>query len=294
MLLATLLVAGSFLASEKLAGIIHPLSLTLMRFVGASLILLPMVMFKRRWRTKILSTLPRALVISLFFSVFFISLFESLKNTTSLNTGTLYTLVPFITALLAIPAFKERMSRRQVIVYFFGAVGACWVIFGGQPEPSFSLNSGDPIFMIGVVSMCCYSIAMKYLYRDDEMIVLVFCTLLCGSGWMATALILTGQPLQWGLIQGPSIWHMTYLILCATLASVYLYQKTTVILGPSRVNAYIYLTPSMVALLLYFIDGVSIPTAVVPGILVSCAATVILQLERAQGDDVADRTEATP
>lgn len=283
-LLATFLVAGSFLASEQLAGIVNPFSLTLLRFVGASLILLPIVLSKSKWRITILSTLPRAMVISLFYSVFFIALFESLNTTTSLNTGALFTLTPFFTALLSILAFRESISKRQIAVYFLGAAGACWVIFHGQLELllSFSLNKGDLIFMVGVLSMCCYSIAMKYLYRNDEMIVLVFCTFLGGSFWMVLALSFTGQSLQWNLIQGYSILHMAYLIISATLVTVYLYQKTTVILGPSRVNAYIYLTPALVAILLFLIDDISIPMAIIPGMLMSCVATVILQKNSSQ------------
>ena len=271
--------AGSFLASEKLAGIINPFSLTLLRFIGASLILLPIVLSKHEWRTKIISTLPRAMAISLFYSAFFIGFFESLNTTTSLNTGTLFTLVPFITALLSIVIFRENITQKQIFVYLLGAAGTTWVIFGGQLELllSFSLNKGDLIFIVAILFMCLYSIAMKFLYRNDKMIVLVFCTLIGGSFWMVLALLFSGQPLQWNLIQGDSILYMAYLIVGATLATVYLYQITTIALGPSRVNAYIYLNPILVAILLFVIDGVSISTSIMPGILISIIATIVLQ-----------------
>ena len=278
-LLATLLVAGSFLASEKLAGIVNSFSLTLLRFVGASLMLLPIVLSKAKLRIKILSTMPRAMIISLFYSAFFIALFESLNTTTSLNTGVLFTLVPFITAILSIFVFNELLSIKQVAAYILGSVGACLVIFGGEIELllDFSLNKGDLIFMAGVVSMCCYSIAIKYLYRNDEIIVLVFCTLLGGSFWMVLALLFTGQSLHWNLIQGYSILHVVYLVVGATLVTVYLYQITTVILGSDRVISYTYLIPALVAILLFIIDGVPIPKVIMVGIFISSIATVILQ-----------------
>ena len=278
-LLATALVAGSFLASEKLAGITHPISLTLLRFIGASLILLPIVLYKTKWRVKVLSTLPRAMIISLFYSIFFLTLFESLKTTTSLNTGALFTLVPLITALLSILAFKESISKRQVVVYIIGAIGSCWVIFGGSLELllSFSINKGDLIFLVGVFFMACYSIAMKYLYRNDAMIVLVFCILLGGSFWMLLALLFTNQPLQWGLIQGNSILYMLYLIIGATLFTVYLYQITAVKLSPRQMSSFIYLTPVLIMALVYIIDGVSVSIRIIPGILISLFATFLLQ-----------------
>ncbi|MBL4889482.1 MAG: DMT family transporter, partial [Candidatus Lindowbacteria bacterium] len=264
LLFATLLVAGSFIVSGELAGTVHPFSLTLLRFAGASLVLLPIVLFKEKWRAQILGTLPRAMVISLFYSGFFVALFESLNTTTSLNTGALFTLVPFFTALLSTVVFKESLSRRQVLAYLCGAAGSCWVVFGGNLDLllSFALNRGDLIFLLGIVSMCFYSIAMKYLYQDDEMIVLVFCTLLGGSFWITLALISIAQPLQWNLIQDDSVLQMLYLILCATLTTVYINQKATVILGPGRAKAYIYLTPAFVALISFLVYDVAIPPAI--------------------------------
>lgn len=279
MLLAATLVAGSFLASKELAGVINPFSLTLFRFIGAALILLPIVLFKSRWRVKIISALPRAMVISLFYSTFFIGLFESLNTTTPLNTGTLFTLVPFITALLSIIFFREKITQTNFVVYLLGTIGTAWVIFGGQLElvSSFALNKGDLIFLVAILFMGFYSVAMKLLYRNDEMIVLVFCTLIGGSFWMMLALLFTGQPLQWNSIGGDSVLQMAYLVVGATLATAYLNQITTIALGPSRVNAYIYLNPMLIAVLSFIIDGVSISTSILPGVLISIVATIVLQ-----------------
>ncbi len=58
-LLATILVAGSFIASANLSGVIDSISLTLYRFFFALICLFPLVMIKNEYRTKILSTLPR-------------------------------------------------------------------------------------------------------------------------------------------------------------------------------------------------------------------------------------------
>lgn len=256
-LLATTIVAGSFLASKKIAGVINPFSLTLLRFMGAALILLPIVLFKSRWRVKIISTLPRAMAISLFYSIFFIGLFEALNTTTPLKTGTLFTLVPFITALLSIIFFREKITQTNFVIYLLGTIGTAWVIFDGQLElvSSFALNKGDLLFLVAILFLGFYSVAMKLLYRNDEMIVLVFCTLIGGSFWMMLALLVSGQPLQWNSIGGGSVLPMAYLIVGATLATAYLNQVTTVALGPSRVNAYIYLTPMLIAVLSFIIDG---------------------------------------
>ena len=278
--LSALIVAGSFLVSEKLAGIISPVSLTLLRFSGASLILLPVVLSRQQWRSEVLSVLPRGMLVSLFYAVFFIGLFEALNVTTSLNAGTLFTLVPFITAVLSVIVLKESMSYVQVIIYVIGFTGTVWVIFGGQLEllMAFTFNTGDLIFLGAIFFMGFYTVSMKLFYRNDSMIVMVFCTLVGGSFWMGLVLLLSGQPLQWELLKAESYLHMLYLIVAATLMTVYLYQVTTVALGPGRVSAYIYLNPFLVAMLLFMVDGELIPSAVFPGILLSTLATVILQV----------------
>ena len=293
-LLATALVAGSFLVSEKLVGVVNNFSLMLLRFGGAALILLPVIISKSKWRAQVLSTMPRAMIMSFFYAAFFIGFFESLNTTSSLNTGTLFTLVPFITALLSIILFRESISSKQIFVYFLGASGTCWVVFGGQLDllMSFSLNKGDLIFLLAIFFMSFYSVSMKFLYRNDDMIVLVFCTLIGGSFWMFLALLFSGQPLQWALIQDDSVLQMAYLIIGATLATVYLYQVTTIPLGPSRVNAYIYLNPALVVILLLVIDGKSVSMSIIPGVIISVFATIVLQF-RSENETVAVSVEIT-
>ncbi len=278
-LVATTLVAGSFIASENLAGVINPFSLTLIRFIGAALILLPLILYKKKFRVKVFSTMPRAMIIGFFYSAFFIGLFESLDTTTALNTGTLYTLVPLGTALLSFIILKEKINNKVIMAYMVGVAGTVWVVFQGNLYAllSFSLNTGDYIFLLAALSMCCYSVSMKYLYRDDEMVVLVFCTLLAGSLWISIALYLFNQPLQWERISGNDFLNIGYLIIGATLSTMYLYQKTTILLGPSRVNAYIYLNPVLISIISFIIYGEPPKSIIILGVLLSVSSTIILQ-----------------
>ena len=125
--------------------------------------------------------------------------------------------------------------------------------------------------------MCGFTISMKLLYRNDEMLVLAFCNLVGGAFWMLLTKLTIGFPLDWHEVHGEAFIYMAYLIVAATLGTVYLFQKTTVVLGPDRVNAYIYLNPALIAILLYVVDGVLIPKRIIPAILLSAAVTMLLQ-----------------
>jgi drug/metabolite transporter (DMT)-like permease len=112
------------------------------------LLFAPIIFLNKKFKNKIVSTMPRAMIMSLFYSLYFIGLFKALETTTALNTGTLFTLVPLITAILCIFFFKEKMSLYQLIIYFIGIIGTLMVVFKADINLllNFSLNHGDIIF----------------------------------------------------------------------------------------------------------------------------------------------------
>ncbi len=152
-----------------------------------------------------------------------------------------------------------------------------------QTLMNLNLNKGDFVFLLGCVSMVCFSVSMKVFHRGEETIVTVFCTLLGGAFWMMLALIAFRQPLDWLALNSELTLHMLYLALFATLVSTFIIHKTTVVLGPAKVMAYIYLSPVFVAFIMLLLQGKSIPIAVFPGIALSILATVILQVASRNG-----------
>lgn len=72
---------------------------------------------------------------------------------------------------------------------------------------------------------------------------------------------------------------MGYLSIFTTLASTFIIQKTTLVLGPVKVMAYIYLSPAFVAFIMLFIEGKSIDYIIFPGMFLSLIATRVLQFQ---------------
>ncbi len=278
-LLATFLVAGSFIASSKLSGIIDSISLTLFRFFLASLFLSPIVFLNKRYRKRVLPTMPKAMIISLFYSLYFIAFFKALETTTALNAGTLYTLVPLITAIFCVFIFRDKINFYQMILYFIGIIGTCIVIFKGDLDLflEFSLNSGDIIFLFATISMALYSISLKFLHtKEDILLVTVFATLFSGCIWMFLALEVLNISLEWNKLEGDLIFYMGYLVIGATLITLFLYQQGSIALGPKKLMAYVYLNPAAVALLMYIFENKPITNVLLVGIIISTVATIFL------------------
>ena len=277
--IATIFIAGSFLASYKLSSTIDAISLTLYRFVLALIFLSPLVIFNKNRVKAVPRLLPKAMVISLFYSLYFIGMFKALEYTTVLNTGSIYTLVPLMTAILCIFFFKEKIPLAQLIVYIIGIISTLIVVFKANLELllKFSLNQGDIIFLIASLSMALYSIFLKVLYKkDDDIIVLVFSTLMAGIIWMSFTMWILGIPYEWEKIEGNLLFSMLYLVVATTILTLFLYQKATLILGPKKVMAYIYISPSLVALIMFIFEKQRISLGVFIGILLSTIATIII------------------
>ena len=206
-------------------------------------------------------------------------MFKALEYTSALNTGTIFTLLPLLTAVFAFFVFKQIIELKQYIIYLLGIIGTLIVVFKGDMDSFLllSLNKGDIIFLFSIIAMSLYSICAKYFYKeDDKLIVLVFMTLLGGSIWMLCALLLLDIPLLWGEIEEDFYLYMIYLSIIATLITSYLYQKAHIILGPKIVMSYIYLNPASISILLFFLEGKTTNLWTSLGILISALATIIL------------------
>lgn len=277
--IATVLIAFSFIVSGKLSGLIDPISLTLFRFVFAFIVLLPFILLIKVYREKIKQSFFKGLKISLFYSLYFILLFKSLETTSALNTATLFTLVPLVTAVFANFVFHNKLNFLKLFIYIIGMIGTIIVIFDGSMDAiiRLSFNKGDIVFLFAVLSMAIYSISAKYFYeKDDNALVITLMTLFGGIIWMSLALLIFDIPLEWTKIQGENLWYMLYLSIGATLMTVFLCQKATVTIGPNNVMAYVYFNPAIVAFIMYIFEGQSINMVVSIGILISFFATLFL------------------
>ena len=277
--IVTILIAFSFIVSGKLSGLIDPISLTLFRFVFAFIVLLPFILLIKVYREKIKQSFFKGLKISLFYSLYFILLFKSLETTSALNTATLFTLVPLVTAVFANFVFHNKLNFLKLFIYIIGMIGTIIVIFDGSMDAiiSLSFNKGDILFLFAVLSMAIYSISAKYFYeKDDNALVITLTTLFGGIIWMSLALLIFDIPLEWTKIQGENLWYMLYLSIGATLMTVFLCQKATVTIGPNNVMAYVYFNPAIVAFIMYIFEGQSINIVVSIGILISFFATLFL------------------
>lgn len=279
MLLNTFLVSTSFLASKAIAEGLDPAMLTLFRFALACLLFLPWVLWQQSLYLPSLRQFFGYACISFTLTAFFWLMFLSLRSTTALNTGIIFTLVPGISGLYSAVLLRERLGKYRLLALIPATLGAIWVLFQGSLDRllSLHLNSGDLIFFIACLIMALYTPLVKLFYRNEAMSGMTFWILLTGCGWL---LLLFGYRLTeipWQSIKPQVWWVLVYLGCFCTVISFFSSQFCTVHLGPTRVMAYSYLYPPLI-LLLEWACGSPIPSlAVLPGLLLITGAMLIVQ-----------------
>ncbi|WP_017443975.1 DMT family transporter [Gayadomonas joobiniege] len=281
-LLATLLVAGSFISADYLSQYYHPVLLTWLRFVLAALLLVPFVAWQPNAGKQCWALFPKAALISLFYCGFFIAMFAALEQTSTLNTASIYTLIPLLTACLCFVFYRQKMLLQDFVLYLFGAICALWVIFDGdwQKLQSFSFNPGDKLFFVGCLSMGAYAASLRLVSDSESRLLMTFAIILMAVVWLSLALWAMSVPLALNQITSTAVWHLIYLVVGTTLLTLYLYQKATLALGPKRVVAYVYLNPILVAVLDYLFNQQAINIAVLPAVLGGVAVTCWLQRQK--------------
>ncbi|MCB2101510.1 MAG: DMT family transporter [Rhodobacterales bacterium] len=279
MLLATTLVATSFPVGAAITGGLDSLVLTFLRFTLAALLFAPLVAWRwglpwPGWRA-----LGRYGLLSAFLVAFFWGMFAALRETSALNTATLYTLTPAVTAGVSALLLGERLTPAQRIALPVGMAGAVWVIFRGDlgALAALSLGRGDLIFLGATLAMGTYGALVKALHRGEPMARMTFWTLATGAGW----LLLLAAPrlggVDWAAVPGAVFGGIAYLAVFTTLITFFLFQACAALIGPTRVVAYGYLNPVLVLAIGLALGDAPPPLLVYPGLVLILVAVVVLQ-----------------
>jgi drug/metabolite transporter (DMT)-like permease len=288
MLLAAGLVSTSFTVGKAITAGMDPAILTLIRFMVAALLFLPFIRYQYGLQLPAKKTLLRYSIISFALTGFFWLMFLSLRSTTALNTGVIFTLVPGISSIYSAILLRERLGRYRIMAMIPATIGAIWVLFQGSLERllAFDLNSGDLIFLCGCLLMAFYTPLVKLLHRGESMAVMTFWILVTGSGWL---LLFSGYRLPavpWGDIN-MQVWAgIFYLAVFCTIITFFLSQLATLYLGPTRVMAYSYLYPPFILVLDWIFGHRLPPLQALPGVALIVVAMFIVQ----HGSDGPDLT----
>jgi drug/metabolite transporter (DMT)-like permease len=249
LLLWVALMASSFVVSKQLLPFANPIASTGLRFMLASLFMLPFI-----WQghARILTTklMIQYTIISLFLVLFFLGLFEALKTTTPIRTSVIYTLLPLLSVVSSYLALTLTTPKIQLVGFVLGTCGAIWVLLIFNPGADLLEKwvLGDGIFLLACSCLAIHVTLIKKWTVDVAPAQGAFYIMLAGSILLLPFLLSFGD-LNRVALQQPAFWQaLLYLTVFTTMATFFLQQYLLKKVGPNRLLAFTYLVPSLVAI----------------------------------------------
>lgn len=281
MVVMIILVASSFPVAATITQALPPEVMMWLRFLLAALLFLPYVCLRHGLSFPPITQLWRYALLSIPLVVFFWCMFSSLRYTSAINTGAIYTTVPAITAVYAALINREVTGRWRALGLLLGTLGALWIVFRGDLEALMRLevNRGDGIFLLGCLFMAAYNPLMKRFYQGEPMALLTFWVVLFGSGWLLLLSLPQLSSIHWSGVAVDAYLGIAYLALFTTLVTFFLMQVGTLRLGATRVAAYSFLTPVFVILLSVMSGLGQFEGYLLPGVLLVVVAMLLIQYE---------------
>ncbi|MFJ3116991.1 DMT family transporter [Pseudomonas protegens] len=245
MLLWAVLIAASFFAAAEVSQAIDPVLLTALRLLFSALMFVPLLWLKGS-APMTLAGLRAHGLLGLLLALYFGSLFEALRYTSAVNTGTLFTLVPLLTLVFEAWLLPGSGQRRRLLPMLVAGAGALLLILkGGAPGQLPSLYAMG-IYALGCLAMAAYS-PLSQRFKAGSLqgrspAAMTFWNMLFGSLFLFVASLASGGWRSAALLRGNDLLWLLYLALFATLATFWLLHRAIGVIAPSTVISYIYLS----------------------------------------------------
>ncbi|MGZ0785077.1 DMT family transporter [Pseudomonas saponiphila] len=286
MLLWAVLIAASFFAAAQVNQAIDPVLLTALRLLFSALLFAPLLWLKGS-STMSLAGLRAHAVLGLLLALYFGSLFEALRYTSAVTTGTLFTLVPLLTLVFEgwlLPG--DRQPRRWPAMLVAGAGALLLILKGGAPGQWPSLYAVG-VYGLGCLAMAAYSPLSQRLKANSlqgcSPAAMTFWNMLFGALFLFAASLASGGWRSATLLGSQDLLWLLYLALFATLATFWLLHRAIGVIATSTVISYIYLSTLLLTLFHWLWLGQTPRTAEVLGaVLVVLGMVGLVQGSRAK------------
>jgi drug/metabolite transporter (DMT)-like permease len=279
-LVATLLWSVNTLVVKLSAGAISPSEIAFLRWVTATLLLLPMsaraVLLHRRflarywWRYAVLGVLGGVVYQSLAYT--------AAQYTSAINMGVIQALVPLITIAITSVLLRAAPGIGTVAGATVSLVGALIVISHGHPGRMIGegVNRGDAMMLVGVASMAVYGVLLKHWRSELPALASMFVQAVAATVVLLPFYLVADKHPLTLATAGMVLYAGIGASICAPLAWMAGLER----LGPARVSLFFNLIPIGTAVLATIFLGERPTAALLVGGGLTVAGMVVVELSQ--------------
>ena len=276
--IAPLCWSGNIVLARGISDMISPVSLAFWRWTVAFFILLPFA-----WRHALADrgVVIRQWKILLFLSLSGVTCFNTLlyaamHTTTAINGALIQTSMPAVIILISLIAFRESVTKRQLIGVAMCVFGAGFVVLRGNFSSILELafTEGDILMMVAVVIYALYSAFLKWRPQIHPMSFLVYTFGIGALGllplfvWQASG----SMPMALNFNIMASI---IYVAVFPSIVAYLCWNHGIAVLGANRAGLFINLIPVFASLLAIAWLGESLEIFHIAGMMFICSGMIL-------------------
>ena len=255
MLVTSLLWGGNFVVAKTLVAHASPMTLTLVRWLIAVIVLLPFVW----WKEKKLVPANAALVPLFLMGITGVALFNifqflALERTTSTNAGLISTMNTMSIALFSFAFLKEKINGLQLLAMVLSLIGVVLVLSKGDWQLlwHFQLNTGDLWMVAAVCVWGLYSVCSKWAMQTTSPLM---ATLYAGLFGVLILVPFTITDFTFSEIDSSFILSLLYTGVISTVVCMVFWNIGVQQLGATTSGIFLNFNPIFTALLAFLFVG---------------------------------------
>lgn len=242
--------AGNFIVARYVRGDVPPIMLALLRWVLATLLLLPFAW--RGFREDLPALLAgwRALLVLGIAGVggFNTFAYMGLQYTTAINGLLVQATIPGMVLLIGAIVLRRREPALRVAGIGLSMLGAMFTIFRGDVHAllGLDLGRGDVLVFVGCVLWAIYTVALRFA-PEVRPASLLLASFLIGVATIVPVALLTDQPpVHWTAV---AVGGVAYVAIFPSVIAYFLYNAGVARAGPAIAGQAITLMPPVGAVL---------------------------------------------
>ncbi|HEY8394982.1 MAG TPA: DMT family transporter [Thermaerobacter sp.] len=276
-----LLWAGNWTIAKPLVQRVDPLDVALLRWILASLLLVPAV----RWREETLPVprgreWPGLLLAGLTGMAGYNTLqYVAQQHTSNVNGTLIYTATPALTFLIAVPLLGEVVTPRRVVGVLLSLAGTAWILTGGSATALLRLdfNPGDLLMLVAASSWAIYTVTGRFLMHRLSPLATTLYASITGAAVLAVVRAgrwLAGEPLP--SLGGRDLLAVLYIGGVASAAAYLFWNEGVRRIGAGPASIFGNLLPVYTALLSGLFLGERVTASQVAGGLAVLAGVYLV------------------